>query len=75
VTIPGISPTMWGLILGYTVGLTPLMTPYSSGPSPIFYGSGFIKGRDFWLYGLIFSLIGLGIFLMIGVPWLLWLNF
>lgn len=75
VTIPGISPTMWGLLLGYTVGLTPLMTPYSSGPSPIFYGSGYIKGRDFWVYGLIFSLIGLGVFLIIGVPWLLWLNF
>jgi L-tartrate/succinate antiporter len=51
ITIPGISMKTAGLLLAYTVGLTPLMSPYSSGPSPIYYGSGYIKGRDFWVYG------------------------
>jgi L-tartrate/succinate antiporter len=74
VTIPGVSPVTWGLLLAYTVGLTPMMTPYSSGPSPIYYGSGYIKPRDFWLYGTIFSLIFLGTYLIIGIPWLLSLN-
>ncbi|MEM2445480.1 MAG: anion permease, partial [Candidatus Bathyarchaeia archaeon] len=50
------------------------LTPYATGPSPIYYGSGYIKGRDFWLYGLILGVIFFAVYIAIGIPWLLFLG-
>jgi len=34
-----------------------IISPYATGPAPIYYASGYIKGKEFWLYGLIFGII------------------
>jgi L-tartrate/succinate antiporter len=74
VNLPGISPTAWALLLGYDLGLFGVLTPYAAGPTPIYYGSGYIKAKDFWILGTILSIIYLTIFLAIGIPWLLFLK-
>ncbi|MEM3703166.1 MAG: DASS family sodium-coupled anion symporter [Candidatus Bathyarchaeia archaeon] len=74
IKIPGISTTTWALLLSYTLGLMGILTPYATGPSPIYYGSGYIKGRDFWLYGLILGIIFFIAYIAIGIPWLLFLG-
>ncbi|MBS7608087.1 anion permease [Candidatus Bathyarchaeota archaeon] len=74
IRIPGISATTWALLLSYTLGLMGILTPYATGPSPIYYGSGYIKGRDFWLYGLILGVIFFAVYIAIGIPWLLFLG-
>jgi L-tartrate/succinate antiporter len=56
----------------YTLGLMGILTPYATGPSPIYYGTGFIKLKDFWKLGFIFGLIFIGTFLIIGIPYLRW---
>ena len=48
-----------------------VITPYATGPAPVYFASGFIARRDFWRLGLIFGLIFLGALLAIGVPWLM----
>ena len=48
-----------------------IITPYATGPSPVYYGSGFIARRDFWLLGLVFGVIFLLALLVIGTPYLL----
>ena len=70
VTIPGASPVALALLLSYTLGLMGILTPYATGPSPIYYGGGYIKGRDFWVFGLILGLIFIIGYLAIIVPWL-----
>ena len=47
---------------------------YATGPAPIYYGSGYIPGRDFWVYGFILGMLYLLAYLLIGVPWLLHLH-
>jgi di/tricarboxylate transporter len=47
-----------------------VLTPYATGPAPVYFGSGFISRRDFWVLGLIFGLIYLATLLAVGIPWL-----
>ena len=45
-----------------------IITPYATGPSPIYDGSGYIERKDFWILGLIFLIV----FLVIGYPYMRW---
>lgn len=72
--IPGVPPKAWALLLAYTLGLMGILTPYATGPSPIYYGSGFIKGRDFWRLGLVLGVLFFAAYLAITIPWLRWIS-
>ncbi len=74
VKVPGLSPTAWGLLLSYTLGIMGIITPYATGPSPIYYGSGYIKGKDFWVYGTILGVIFFLVYVLVGVPWMMFLK-
>jgi Sodium:sulfate symporter transmembrane region len=47
-----------------------IISPYATGPGPIYYGSGYVSRKDFWILGLVFGAIYLGVLLVIGVPYL-----
>jgi L-tartrate/succinate antiporter len=68
--LPGLSPKAWALVLAYTFGIMGILTPYATGPSPIYFGSGYIKGKDFWVLGAILGVAFLAALIGIGVPWL-----
>ncbi|MGO9393233.1 MAG: anion permease [Desulfobaccales bacterium] len=70
--VPGMPIKLLAMLLCYTLGMMGILTPYATGPSPIYYGSGYIPPKDFWRLGLIFGLIFLGVFLVVGVPYLGW---
>jgi L-tartrate/succinate antiporter len=71
-TVKGLPMKQLAVMLCYTSGISAALTPYASGPSAIFYGSGYIPTRDFWRLGLIFGLLFLAVFLGIGGPYLGW---
>jgi L-tartrate/succinate antiporter len=73
--IPGLSPTAGALLLAYPLGLIGILTPYGIGPSPIYYGGGYIPGKDFWIFGLILGLIFFLVYIAIAIPWLAFLGF
>lgn len=52
------------------MGFMGILTPYGTGHSPVWFGSGYIKGPDFWKLGAIFGIIYLGIFIIVGIPWI-----
>jgi citrate:succinate antiporter/L-tartrate/succinate antiporter len=68
--IPGIPLLPFALLLVYSLGLMGVITPYATGPSPIYYGSGYISRTDFWRLGLIFGLLFIIGLLVIGIPYL-----
>jgi L-tartrate/succinate antiporter len=47
-----------------------VLTPYATGPSPVYYGSGYLPAADYWRLGAIFGVIFIVVFLVIGLPWL-----
>ncbi len=69
--VPGMDVRVFALLLCYSLGIMGILTPYATGPSPVYYGSGYVPPKDFWRLGLIFGLIYLASLLAIGVPWLL----
>ncbi|MGE5264036.1 MAG: DASS family sodium-coupled anion symporter [Acidobacteriota bacterium] len=71
IAIPGIPVLPFALLCVYALGLIGILTPYATGPSPVYYGSGFISRTDFWKLGLIFGLIFFAGLIIIGAPWLL----
>jgi L-tartrate/succinate antiporter len=69
-TIPGMDMPTFVTLLVLTLGIMGILTPYATGPSPIYYGSGYIESKDYWRLGLIFGLIFIVALLVIAVPWL-----
>lgn len=69
--VPGMNMQVMALMLSTSLGIMGILTPFATGPSPIYYGSGYLPARDFWRLGFIFGLIFLGVFLAIGIPWML----
>ena len=68
--IPGLSMPTLTLLCVYSLGLMGVISPYATGPAPMYYGSGYIGKRDFWKFGLIFGLIYYAGLLLIVLPWL-----
>ncbi len=60
----------FALLCVYSLGLIGILTPYATGPSPVYYGSGYISRGDFWKLGLIFGVIFFVGLVIIGVPYL-----
>ena len=58
------------LLCVYSLGLMGVISPYATGPAPMYYGSGYIGKGDFWKFGLIFGVIYFAGLLLIVMPWL-----
>ena len=69
-SIPGMPMQTLTLLCIYSLGLMGVISPYATGPAPMYYGSGYIGKSDFWKFGLIFGLIYFAGLLVIVLPWL-----
>jgi L-tartrate/succinate antiporter len=69
--IPGANMETVALALCLQLGIMGVITPFATGPSPVYYGSGYLPAGDYWRLGAIFGLIFMGAFLIVGVPWML----
>lgn len=69
--LPAAMVAPFALLCVYALGLMGVISPYATGPGPVYYGSGFISRTDFWKLGLIFGLIFIAALLLIGVPYLM----
>jgi L-tartrate/succinate antiporter len=72
--IPGMDVRVLTLSLCGTLGIMGILTPYATGPSPVYYGSGYIPGGDFWRLGAIFGAIFLAAYLLVALPWILFIT-
>ena len=69
-SIPGLPIPTLTLLCVYSLGLMGVISPYATGPAPMYYGSGYIGKGDFWKFGLIFGVIYFAGLLLIVMPWL-----
>jgi L-tartrate/succinate antiporter len=73
--VPGVPVKMFAILLCYTLGLMGIITPYGTGPSPVYFGSGYVSRKDFWTLGFIFGLIFLVALIVIDIPYLFLIKF
>jgi len=72
--IPGMDIQLLTYLLLYSIGLMGIITPYGTGPSPIWYGFGYVSSRRFWFLGAIFGILYLIVLIFVGIPWIkLWI--
>jgi L-tartrate/succinate antiporter len=69
-TIPGIDMPVFALLLCLTLGIMGILTPYATGPSPVYYGSGYLPAKDYWKLGGVFGVLFIVLFLVVTVPWM-----
>jgi len=68
--IPGISVPTLTLLCLYSLGIMGVISPYATGPAPIYFSSGYIGRSEFWKLGLIFGVVFFAGLLVIVLPWL-----
>jgi L-tartrate/succinate antiporter len=73
-TIPGVDMPVLALALCIQLGIMGIITPFATGPSPIYYGSGYLPSADYWRLGGIFGLIFFVVFMVVTVPWMLFIR-
>lgn len=66
-SVPGMPMEPFTLMLVVTLGIMGILTPYGTGPSPVYYGSGYLPAGDYWRLGAIFGVIFIVLFLLIDV--------
>ena len=69
-TIPGINMPEFALLLCLTLGIMGVLTPFATGPSPVYYGSGYLPAKDYWRLGALFGVVFIAVFLLVAMPWL-----
>jgi L-tartrate/succinate antiporter len=70
VSVQGVPPEQLALMLCYCIGIMGVLTPYATGPAPVYYACGFINRREFWVLGFWFGMAFLVIYLAICSPYL-----
>jgi L-tartrate/succinate antiporter len=69
--IPGMPVDRMALLLCLQLGIMGVITPYGTGPSPVYFGSGFLPGKLYWKLGTMFGVVYLAAFFLITVPWVM----
>lgn len=64
--IPAEMMQPFAMLLVGSLGLMGILTPYATGPSPIWYGAGYISQATWWKLGAIFGAIYLGALVLLG---------
>ena len=65
----GAPPYLAALALGFMSNLCMSLTHYAAGPSPIYFGAGFVDQNTWWRLGFIISVINLIIWVGFGAIW------
>ncbi len=65
----GAPPVISALLLGFFSSLFSSMTHYSTGSAPIYFGMGYVQVSEWWMYGLVVSIVNIAIWLGIGYLW------
>ncbi|SQI44478.1 Tartrate transporter [Leminorella richardii] len=73
-SMPGIDMRLFVLLLLPVAGLMGIITPYGTGPSPVYFGGGYLPSALWWKLGAIFGVLFLVVWLAVTLPWLSFLQ-
>jgi len=68
--MPGVDVPTLTLRCLYSLGLMGEISPFATGPAPMYFGGGYIGKRDFWKFGLVFGVVYFAGLIVIVYPWL-----
>ncbi|WP_029292431.1 anion permease [Chryseobacterium hispalense] len=66
----GIPPMLLAMMLGFLGSIYGVLTHYGHGPAPVFFGSGYIDLKSWWVRGLEIGIVLLIIYMGLGGIWM-----
>ncbi|MGU3376087.1 anion permease [Chryseobacterium sp. M5A1_1a] len=66
----GIPPMLLAMMLGFMGSIYGVLTHYGHGPAPVFFGSGYVDLKIWWLRGLEIGIVLLIIYMVVGGLWM-----
>jgi L-tartrate/succinate antiporter len=67
--VPGIDMKLLGMMLAGSLGIMGILTPYGTGPSPVYYNTGYIEKKTFWAFGAIYGFIFFAVYVVFAMYW------
>jgi L-tartrate/succinate antiporter len=67
-TIPGLPVAAFATVLALSHGIMGVLSPYATGPAPVYHGSGYLPSALFWRLGSVFGAVFLAALLLLGLP-------
>jgi DASS family divalent anion:Na+ symporter len=71
----GVPPMLLAMMLGFIGSIFGVLTHYGHGPAPVFYGSGYVDMKDWWIHGLQIGIVLLLVYMGIGGLWMKLMGF
>lgn len=66
----GIPPMLLAMMLGFLGSIYGVLTHYGHGPAPVFFGSGYVDLKSWWLRGIEIGIVLLVIYMGVGGIWM-----
>jgi L-tartrate/succinate antiporter len=66
--VPGLEIRPFAILLGVSHGIMGVLSPYATGPAPVYHGSGYLPSRTFWRLGAACGAVFLAALLLLGLP-------
>lgn len=66
----GIPPMLLAMMLGFMGSIYGVLTHYGHGPAPVYFGSGYVELKAWWLRGLEIGMVLLIIYMVVGGLWM-----
>lgn len=66
----GVPPMLLAMMLGFVGSIYGVLTQYGHGPAPVFFGSGYVDLKAWWLRGLEIGVVLLIIYMVVGGLWM-----
>jgi L-tartrate/succinate antiporter len=73
VAVPDMPVRAVAFSIVFSLGLMGVLTPYGTGPAPVWFSAGYISTRDFWKLGAVMGTLFLLVLLAIEFPYLLYM--
>jgi L-tartrate/succinate antiporter len=65
----GLDIRLLGMVLAGSLGIMGILTPYGTGPSPVYYNSGYIEKKTFWIFGSVYGFIFFAVYAAFAMYW------
>jgi len=65
----GLDIRLLGMTLAGCLGIMGILTPYGTGPSPVYYNTGYIEKKTFWILGSVYGFIFFVVYAIFALYW------
>ena len=65
----GLDIRLLGMMLAGSLGIMGILTPYGTGPSPVYYNTGYIERKTFWIFGSVYGFIFFAVYAVFAFCW------